>query len=122
MEPATERRELPLHSVWVTSAVASFVAAVYALTGRDAAVVSLFIGWAPAVSGVLWLQREARVREVRGVYEWGFLAFLLWPVVFPWYAFTSRGRAGWRLCLLLYAAVFAPLVAVFVALLFTVRW
>jgi hypothetical protein len=48
---------------------------------------------------ILWLQKDARRTGVPAVLDWGMYLWFAWPVVIPWYAWKTRGRAGWRLAL-----------------------
>jgi len=44
------------------------------------------IGW--------WLQDDARRREISWVYDSGFLLYVAWPLVMPYYLLKSRGAKG----------------------------
>jgi hypothetical protein len=55
----------------------------------------------------MWLQQDARRTGVGSVQDWGYFLLLAWPVVVPWYAFKTRGRAGWRLTLELFGLILA---------------
>lgn len=48
---------------------------------------------------ILWLQKDATRTGVGAVHDWGYFLLLGWPIVIPWYAFKTRGRAGWALTL-----------------------
>jgi hypothetical protein len=52
--------------------------------------------------------------DLADVHDWGFFVWLLWPIVIPWYAFKSRGRAGWRLLVAMILLGFPTYVAAFV--------
>jgi hypothetical protein len=58
---------------------------------------------APTVAIILWLERDAARTGVGSVHDLGYLLCFAWPIVVPWYALRTRGRAGWRLILLLFA-------------------
>ena len=63
-----------------------------------------FFSMAPPIGVILWLERDAHRTGVGAAYDMG---FLLWPSYtrlpfIPWYALKTRGRAGWRLLLLLF--------------------
>ena len=73
-------------------------AAVYALAQSDPSpIVALFLSGGPLLAVVLWLQKDARRTRVGAIQDWGYFLLLAWPIVIPWYAFKTRGRAGWRL-------------------------
>ena len=55
----------------------------------------------PLLAVILWLQKDARRTGVGAVQDWGYFLLLAWPIVIPWYAFKTRGRAGWVLLLTL---------------------
>jgi len=44
------------------------------------------IGW--------WLQEDARRRGISWVYDSGFLLYVAWPLVMPYYLLKSRGAKG----------------------------
>ena len=84
----------------------SLAAVVYVATQSDPApIVALFLTFTPLVCVVLWLQQDARRTGVASVQDWGLFLLLFWPLVIPWYAFQTRGRAGWRLILVLFALI-----------------
>jgi hypothetical protein len=62
-------------------------------------VISTLVIFAPASVVFLWLEKDAWRTGVGAVQDLGFFLWLAWPVVIPWYAFTSRGRRGWGLLL-----------------------
>ena len=71
------------------------------------------VGWwlttGPAMTAIIWVYRDARQRHVGDVTDLGFFLMFFWPVALPWFAFRSRGRAGWRLLLGLAALGFGPM-------------
>jgi hypothetical protein len=104
-------------TLWVavlTSVFCSFAAATYATAYAEAsALVDLFLSWAPLMAVILWLQKDARRTGVGAVQDWGFFLLFFWPFVIPWYAWKTRGRAGWRLTLGLMALILSPFLAGF---------
>jgi hypothetical protein len=98
-----------LKSVYVTMATCATFAAAYGLAGLELSPLPiLFITAGPLVSVVIWLQNDARLRRFATVHDWGLLAYVLWPVLVPWYVFKTRGTRAWRMSLGLLAAVLAP--------------
>lgn len=76
----------------------SLVAALYAaMPAEPPPVVALFLSGGPLLAVILWLQKDAQRTGVGAVHDWGYFLLLAWPVVIPWYAFTTRGRLGWKL-------------------------
>ncbi len=106
-----------LRTAVLTAAFSSGVAVLYVLAEAEPApVVQLFILWSPTLAVILWLQKDAARTKVGNVLDLGYFLLLALPVVLPWYAAKTRGRAGWRLFLGLFALMFAPYItAIFVA-------
>ena|SRR5688572_26568101 len=76
----------------------SLAAAIYAAVPADPPpIVALFLSGGPLLAVILWLQKDAQRTGVGAVHDWGYFLLLAWPVVIPWYAFTTRGRLGWKL-------------------------
>lgn len=97
----------------------SLAAGLYAATEVEpSSVVSLFLSGAPLFAVVLWLQKDARRTGVGAVQDWGYFLLLAWPVVIPWYAFKTRGRAGWKLLLTLVGLIMSASLTTFVVLWF----
>ena len=65
----------------------------------------------PLIAALAWVQLDARAHGVGLVHDWGLIAWIGWPVLLPWYSFKTRGRAGWRLLLLLLALILGPFLA-----------
>ena len=75
-------------------------------------IMALALAAAPVIAVILWLQKDARRTGVGAVHDLGLLLWLTWPVAIPWYAFKTRGRAGWKLAAgLLLLCVSASVVA-----------
>jgi hypothetical protein len=92
----------------------SMVAAVYALAQVEPSpVVTLLLSAAPTFAVVIWLQRDAARTGVGSVLDLGYFLLFAWPIVIPWYAFKSRGAAGWRLTVGLFGLILAPYVTGF---------
>ena len=87
----------------------SAIVAIYVLMDtQPVAVVDTFVRLAPVIAVILWLHQDARRRKIAEVVDFGFLLLIFWPFVIPWYAFKSRGRAGWRLLIGLVALIMSP--------------
>ena len=98
-----------------TAVFCSMTAAVYTLAEIEPSpMVVLFWTFGPVLAVILWLQKDGQRTGVGAVQDWGFFAWLAWPVVIPWYAFKSRGRTGWRLLLGLIALISSPYITAFV--------
>jgi hypothetical protein len=54
---------------------------------------------------ILWLQTDAKRTGVAAIQDWGLFVWLAWPIVIPWYALKTRGRAGWRLAFRLFGLI-----------------
>lgn len=46
------------------------------------------------VLSIMWAYADARQRNFHKPFDFGFLAYVLWPIVFPWYLVTTRGIKG----------------------------
>ena len=102
-------RDVPLLVARLTALFTSLVAAAYVLAQAEPSpVVTLFLSAAPTFAVVIWLQRDAARTGVGSVLDLGYFLLLAWPIVIPWYAFKSRGGAGWRLALGLLGLILAP--------------
>ena len=101
-------------TLWTSKAMAlacSIAAALYAAAELEpSSVVVLILTAGPLFTVILWLQKDAQRTCVTGVLDWGFFLWFAWPVVIPWYAWRTRGRAGWRLALGLIALILSPYV------------
>jgi hypothetical protein len=94
------RRGPSLRAAVVTAALCSITAAAYAaFQVEPLPIVGIVLTAAPVIAVILWLQKDARRTGVAAVHDLGLLLWLTWPVAIPWYAFTTRGLAGWRLAL-----------------------
>jgi hypothetical protein len=90
---------------------ASVIAALYAAAAVEPSpLIGLFLSVGPLFGVVLWLQKDARRTGVGAVQDFGYFLLLAWPVVIPWYAFKTRGVAGWRLVVLLFGLIGAAYV------------
>jgi hypothetical protein len=99
----------------LASVVGSLAAGVYAAAGTEPSpVVALFLSFAPLFAIVLWLQGDAARTGVGAVHDLGWFLLMAWPIVIPWYAFRTRGPAGWRLIVGLLGLIVAPYVTALV--------
>lgn len=105
----TRTHDVPLLVARLTAVFMSMVAAVYALAQVEPSpVVTFCLSAAPTFAVVIWLQRDAARTNVGSVLDLGYFLLLAWPIVIPWYAFKTRGRAGWRLTVGLFGVILAP--------------
>jgi hypothetical protein len=99
-------------TLWTSKMVAlvcSVAAAIYAGVGLEPSpAVELLLTACPLFAVILWLQKDAQRTHTAAILDWGLFLWIAWPVVIPWYAWSSRGRAGWRLALGLIALILAP--------------
>lgn len=93
--------DVTLWTAKATALVCSLAAAVYAAVELEPSspVVYLLLSSGPLIAVILWLQKDAHRTGVGEVQDWGLFLCLAWPFVIPWYAWKTRGRAGWRLAL-----------------------
>ena len=116
----SESRDTTLRVAIYTSVVCSVAAAIYTLADLEPSpVIALAFMFAPLITVILWLQKDAQRTGIGGLLDWGLFIWFFWPVVVPWYVFKSRGRTGWRLLLGLFTMIcsvyLAPFVAVWIA-------
>ena len=93
-----------MRTATITSLLCATTAVLYAFADLQP---SPLVEWlstaAPTLAIILWLERDAARTGVGSVHDLGYLLCFGWPIVVPWYALRTRGRAGWRLILLLLA-------------------
>ena len=98
----TQPGDVTLKVAKLAALFSSLTAALYAATEVEPSpIVGLFLSVGPLLAVILWLQKDATRTGVGAVHDWGYFLFLGWPIIIPWYAFKTRGRAGWRLLALL---------------------
>jgi hypothetical protein len=103
--------DITLWTAKVTAVTCSIAAAVYAAGQLEPSpVVTLFLSGGPLIAVILWLQKDARRTGVGAVQDLGLFLWIGWPLVVPWYAWKTRGRAGWRLALGLVALILSAYV------------
>lgn len=99
---------------WTAKAMAvacSIAAAVYAAAQLEPSpVITLLLSCGPLIAVILWLQEDARRTRVDGVQDSGLFLWFVWPFLIVWYAWKTRGRAGWRLALGLFGLILSPFV------------
>jgi hypothetical protein len=95
----------------VASALCSVIATAHGASASEPDPrVLFFLTFLPLSAVCLWLQGDARRRGAGYMLDLGFFIWLCWPVVLPWYAFSTRGRPGWRLASGLVGVIVAPTV------------
>ena len=106
-----DRRSPPLTTAYVTAAACSGVAVFYTVYEVEPSpLVVLIVQLAPLLAVIIWLQDDARLTKAVNVYDWGFLLWVAWPLLMPWYVVKTRGRRGWLLAFKLTALMFAPFI------------
>jgi hypothetical protein len=110
----TQSSDITLNVAKLAALFSSVATAIYAATQVEpSAVVGLFLSSGPLLAVILWLQKDAQRTGVGGVQDWGYFLLLAWPILIPWYAFKTRGRAGWVLSLGLLALIISTSVTRF---------
>jgi len=98
--------DISLRTAKVTAIFCALAAGVYAaVQAEPSPSLALFFSFGPLLAVILWLQKDARRTGVASVLDLGFFLWLAWPIVIPWYAFKTRGSAGWRLFLGLFVLI-----------------
>jgi len=98
--------DIPMWTVKVTGILCGLSAAVYAAVQVEPSpAMSLFFSFGPLLAVILWLQKNAKQAGVPYILDLGLFLWLAWPIIIPWYAFKTRGRAGWRLSLGLFTVI-----------------
>ncbi|MCP5306767.1 MAG: hypothetical protein H6953_15095 [Chromatiaceae bacterium] len=46
------------------------------------------------ILSVMWVYADSKKQEFERPFEFGFIVYVLWPIVFPWYLVTTRGLEG----------------------------
>ncbi len=109
-------RDTTLRVAVLTAVVCSVATALYTLAQLEPAPgMSIVITFAPVITVILWLQKDAQRTGIGAVHDWGMFVWLAWPIVIPWYAFRSRGPSGWRLLLGLSLLICSASVTAFAA-------
>lgn len=108
--------DISLRTARVTAVACALAAATYAVAQEvPSPLVALFLSIGPLLAVIPWLLKDSRRTGVGSVSDFGLFIWIAWPVVIPWYAFKTRGRAGWRLGLELFALVGSAYLGWFVA-------
>ncbi|MEO8201961.1 MAG: hypothetical protein ABI679_15625 [Gemmatimonadota bacterium] len=98
----------PKTRLYVFCGVCFVMAFVYGLLGatpNPGLGVLLSVG--PPIAVTMWLVRDSRLQRIATVHDAGLLFYVTWPLLMPWYALKTRGRAGWALVGQLYALALA---------------
>ena len=113
---AERQRDITLNVAVVAALFCSLVTVTYtALQTEPAPAVTLFVSLGPLFTVILWLQKDSRRTGVGAVQDWGYFLWLAWPAVIPWYAFKTRGLAGWKLTAGLFALIGSPYLSALIA-------
>ena len=103
--------DITLSTSKMTSLVCSIAGAIYAALGLEPSpLVELILTAGPLLGVILWLQKDAQRTRTPDILDLGLFLWFAWPVMIPWYAFTTRGRAGWRLAAGLIGLIVAPFI------------
>jgi len=105
-----------LRTAKITALFCALAAALYtAVDAEPSPIALLFFSTAPLISVILWLERDAHRTGVGAVHDLGLLLWFGWLVVIPWYSWKTRGLAGWRLCVGLFALIGSAYVGSYLA-------
>jgi hypothetical protein len=95
-----------LKTAKIIAVFCAFTALVYGtLQVEPSYLMTFFFLFAPIFALVFWLQQDAKANKIGVVTDFGFFVYLTWPILMPWYVFKTRGKAGWRLILGLFALI-----------------
>ena len=78
-----------------------------ALSATPAPLMQVLLHLGPPVAVATWLVRDCRRCHVSLPYDADLLFYMAWPVLIPWFALHTRGKAGWSLVGQLYALALA---------------
>jgi hypothetical protein len=100
----SDRTGAPLTALYFFAAACGLFGAAYgALQVQPSPAMALLLGWGPAVAVACWLAADSKQHRIINVQDVGLFFYITWPLTLPWYAWRSRGRAGWGLAARLYA-------------------
>jgi hypothetical protein len=100
--------DVGLRTAKITAAFAALAGALYSIADTEPSPgVLLFFSFGPLIAVITWLQKDARRAGIGGIQDWGYFLLLAWPVLIPWYAAKTRGRAGVPFGLGLFALILA---------------
>lgn len=43
---------------------------------------------------IMWVYGDAKDRKFHKPFDFGFIVYVFWPILFPWYLATTRGHEG----------------------------
>ncbi len=46
------------------------------------------------VLSIMWVYADSKAHHVHKPFEFGFVAYALWPIAFPWYLVSTRNAEG----------------------------
>jgi hypothetical protein len=72
---------------------------------KPSPIVRTFFSAGPLLAVLVWIQQDAARTGVGSVHDLGLFLWFAWPVIIPWYAWKTRGRAGWRLLFMLFGLI-----------------
>jgi hypothetical protein len=101
-----------------TALVCGVTAGLYTVLGLDPhPFVNTMLSFGPALTVVLWLERDVQRTGVGAVHDIGMFLMMGWWIAIPWYTIKTRGRDGWRLMARLFGLIFASYVGALAAFL-----
>jgi len=84
-----------------------FAFAYSALNVTSAPLMQVLLDVGPPVAVAMWLVHDCRQCHISLGYDADLFFYIAWPVLIPWYAWRTRGRAGWSLAGQLYVLALA---------------
>jgi len=113
----------PMTRLYVFCGVCFGMAFVYAiLSATPKPGMSVLLSFGPPIAVAMWLVRDSKQQGVVMVQDAGLLFYFTWPLLIPWYALKTRGRAGWALAGRLYALALAGFIGVVCGAVINVMW
>lgn len=88
-------RRLTIYALLVLSLGMSALEVLLNLKGEAASDTTQSLwGFVFVVLSIMWVYADSKQRQFHKPFEFGFVAYVLWPLVFPWYLVTTRGLEG----------------------------
>jgi hypothetical protein len=95
-----------LRTAKLTALFCSVAATFYSIVQvKPSPIVRTFFSAGPLLAVLVWIQQDAARTGVGSVHDLGLFLWFAWPVIIPWYAWKTRGRAGWRLLFMLFGLI-----------------
>ena len=95
MKKMTNYRILSIYALLALSVGMSALEVLLNLKGKVASDTTQSL-WSVSfvILSIVWAYADSKQRQFHKPFEFVFLAYMLWPVVFPWYLVSTRGVEG----------------------------